>query len=103
MDFYIEENIAIGFRGEKSPSYQCLCNIAIQIIELYEGKKSPIIVLLEEDFAKALSQVIRRLAKPNTKIICLDKIVTINGDYIDIGEPIMSAIPVVIKTLIYQS
>lgn len=100
---YHSQTIALGLKGPVSPSYETLKSIARQIIQLYELVSSPIIVLLEEDFAKALSQIIRQSVGLNKKVICLDKIVTANGDYIDIGTPIMSAIPVVIKTLIYQS
>lgn len=103
IKLYQSTAIALGLKGPISPSYQTLTSMAKQIIRLYENIPSPIIVLLEEDFAKALSQIIKRSVGPNKKVICLDKIVTINGDYIDIGTPIQSAIPVVIKTLIYQS
>ncbi|MFA9376319.1 MAG: ethanolamine ammonia-lyase reactivating factor EutA [Lachnotalea sp.] len=103
MQLYNSPVIALGLKGPVSPSYQTLKSIASQIIHLYEAVSSPIVVLLEEDFAKALSQMLKQSVGPNKKVICLDKIVTVNGDYVDIGTPILSAIPVVIKTLIYQS
>jgi ethanolamine utilization protein EutA len=103
LKLYNNPVIALGLKGPISPSYQTLKSIADQIIRLYQDSSSPIIVLMEEDFAKALSQIIKRSVEEDKKIICLDKIVTINGDYIDIGTPIQSAVPVVIKTLIYQS
>ena len=59
-------------------------------------------MILENDFAKALGQVISLSLNKKREVICIDKISTRSGDYIDIGLPIGNAIPVVIKTLIYN-
>lgn len=103
MDMYEEEIIAVSIKGTTSPGYNDLKILASQIAKLYENNASPVIILLKEDFAKALSQTIRIHTNCKKPVICLDKIHSDNGDYIDIGFPIGSAIPVVIKTLLYQS
>ena len=102
MELYEDEVLAVSIKGEKSPGYGELKLLADQIARLYEGVKSPVIVLLKEDFAKALSQMIRIHTPCSKPVICLDQIQVEDGDYIDIGSPVGSAVPVVIKTLVYQ-
>ena len=64
-------------------------------------KKLPIILIIEEDMAKSLGQSIRILL-PERKLICIDSVGIREGDYVDLGSPIMNgvAIPVVVKTLV---
>ncbi len=102
MELYEDEVLAVSIKGKNSPGYGELKLLADQIARLYEGLKSPVIVLLKEDFAKALSQMIRILTPCSKPVICLDQIQVEDGDYIDIGSPVGSAVPVVIKTLVYQ-
>lgn len=103
ITLYQEPIAAVSIKGKKSPGYSELKILAEQIAQLYEKMQSPVIVLLKEDFAKALSQMLRIHTAIKKPIICLDNIELENGDYIDIGSPIGSALPVVIKTLLYQS
>ncbi len=103
MELYEEDVVAVSIEGRKSPGYGELKILAGQISRLYEGLKSPVIVLLKEDFAKALSQMIRIHTSCGKPVICLDQIKIENGDYIDIGSPVGSAVPVIIKTLVYKS
>lgn len=103
MDMYEEDILALSVIGKASPGYRELKILAEQIVKLYEESLSPIIVLVKEDYAKALSQIIRIHTNCRKPVVCLDKIHWEQGDYIDIGTPIGSAIPVIIKTLIYQS
>lgn len=102
LDMYEDTSIAISLRGSKSPSYGEVKMIGNQIISLFEKIKGPVIVILENDFVKALGQIISLNLKGNRGVICINKTSTKNGDYIDIGMPIGNAIPVVIKTLIYN-
>ncbi len=103
LDMYEDDTIAISIEGPKSPSYEEIKLIGNEIIKFFEKVKGPIIVILENDFAKALGQIISLNLKEKREVICIDKISTQNGDYIDIGLPIGNSIPVVIKTLIYNS
>ena len=102
LGMYEDTTVAISLIGPKSPSYEETKVIANEIIKLFEEINGPIIVVLENDFAKALGQVISLNLNKKREVICIDKISTKNGDYIDIGLPIGNAIPVVIKTLIYS-
>ncbi|QAA32365.1 ethanolamine ammonia-lyase reactivating factor EutA [Clostridium manihotivorum] len=102
LSLYENTTVAFSLIGPKSPSYKELKVISEEIIKLYKEIDGPIIVILENDFAKALGQIVSLMLKDKRQIICLDKISTKNGDYIDIGLPIGNAIPVVIKTLVYK-
>ena len=65
---------------------------------------TPLVVLSENDMAKALGQMLEREIKNDKCVLCLDKIRMGSGDYIDIGKPILNgiAVPIVIKTLIFN-
>ncbi|AGF54506.1 ethanolamine utilization protein EutA [Clostridium saccharoperbutylacetonicum] len=103
LDMYEDIPIAVSLKGPKSPTYEEIKLIGQEIIKLFKKIKGPIIVVLENDFAKALGQIISLNLEEKREVICIDKISTSNGDYIDIGLPIGDAIPVVIKTLIYST
>lgn len=103
INMYSDSNVAISFTGPESPSYSEIGRMADEIIECFKIiKNSVIIVITENDFAKALGQTLRIKTGFLKKIICLDGISTENGDYIDIGNPILGAIPVSVKTLIFN-
>ena len=65
----------------------------------------PLIIVVEADIAKALGHCINFKLTNKKPVICIDGIRTLNGDYIDIGEPVCGGhvLPVVIKTLIFNS
>jgi len=102
-EFYPNDTLAVSIQGTASPCYQDLKILAGEIARFYEQIPGPVIILMKEDFAKALYQMIRIHTSYQKSMICLDHIFVENGDYIDIGTPVGSALPVVIKTLIYQS
>ncbi len=88
---------AIAFKGKNSPSYSDVKQLANAILNgLKNYHEKILVILVETDFAKALGLTLKRLA-PDLKIICLDSIHTNDGDYIDIGKPIGSVVPVVEK------
>jgi ethanolamine utilization protein EutA len=103
LKLYDAEVTAIAFKGPMSPSYLQIKAMAKAIVEAFKNIDAPIIVIVEQDFAKALGQSISNLLKGSKGVICLDRIKVDNGDYVDIGKPISRVVPVVIKTLIFKS
>ena len=56
-----------------------------------------------EDIAKALGLRIREELGGRRKVVCIDGIRAEQGDYVDLGRPVMDGmvIPVVVKTLLF--
>ncbi|NLL62717.1 MAG: ethanolamine ammonia-lyase reactivating factor EutA [Ruminococcaceae bacterium] len=101
-----EERIGICIKGKEMASYKELCNMAAALLDLDAAvlnHEYPLVIICENDLAKALGLVIGRINKERT-IICLDRVSVRSGDYIDIGAPVMDgvALPVVVKTLIFS-
>ena len=63
----------------------------------------PIIIVVESDIAKALGQSIDIYIKGKRDVVCIDSIKVSQGDYVDMGKPILNrlVIPVIVKTLIF--
>lgn len=102
------DQVAISFSGEYYTSFLEIQTLADAIID---GAKKviagahPLILVIEKDIGKALGHALKVKLNHSKDILCIDGIVTINGDYIDIGLPIAAGrvVPVVIKTLIFNS
>ena len=76
--------------------YEAVCRLAEGIAG---AKVSPLYVTVEQDMAKALGQALS-LRCPDRGILCLDRLHLEDGSYLDVGQPVGPAFPVVIKTLI---
>ncbi|CUH94580.1 hypothetical protein P22_0646 [Propionispora sp. 2/2-37] len=98
---YGQEQVAIAFQGPISPSYQQIKDMARGIVDGLAYSRLPIVVIVENDFAKALGQTLRNLVNQEKPVICIDKIRVKAGEYVDVGKPIAQVVPVVIKTLIF--
>ena len=64
---------------------------------------NPLIVILEHDMAKVLGMAMRGVLQGRRKVICIDGIKVEQGDYVDLGRPVMDGmvIPIVVKTLLF--
>lgn len=101
------EKIGICIKGKQKASYEDMINLSKTLVEIDEmclSDETPLIILCENDMAKALGQILRRYMHKEKCVLCLDKIKMGSGDYIDIGKPILNgiAVPIVIKTLIFS-
>lgn len=97
---------AVALEGRKNPTFQEIQayarGLAAGMADL-SGRGLPLIVIMEQDMAKALGNAIYQEVSRSNDIICLDGIKLENGDYIDIGNPVADGmvVPVVIKTLVF--
>ncbi len=103
LHFYPGQPVAVAFAGEQSPSYAQIKQMAASLINALAQQPGPLTVIIERDFAKALGQTIAAALPGSKPLICLDRLRVHNGDYIDIGKPIAGAVPVIVKTLVFNT
>lgn len=102
------QQVAVAMKGPKNPTFKEIQNLAGVLVgsmqELVQ-RLHPIIIIVENDIAKVLGQTIYSLIKKSNDVVCIDSIKVENGDYIDIGKPLVNGnvVPVVIKTLVFNS
>lgn len=99
-----DEIAAISFDGERNPSYADIKMLSKSLIGAADRAfkpDAPLIVVVKEDMAKALGQVMR--SSTRRPVVSIDGIAAGAHDAIDIGKPIMDglAVPVVVKTLVF--
>ncbi len=98
-------SLILGLDGYKNPSFSEINTLASCLGEALDGSllpDEPMLIVTECDIAKALGQAINRKIN-NRDIISIDSISVDNGDFVDLGKPLMNGlvIPVVVKTLIF--
>jgi len=106
-DKKVDQAVAIAFCGSTRTSFDEVQKLAMAIIEgikAYDNPEIPIIIIIENDIGKVLGNALKYLIKPKRKLICIDNIFVRDGDYVDIGEPVVggNVVPVVTKTLIFN-
>lgn len=99
------ESLVLAITGKRDPEYEELKGMAEIIADsLNENlrENSPIIIVIENDLAKAFGQMIQRRINRLRPVIVIDEIHVENNNYVDFGKPIMNGlvIPVVVKTLV---
>jgi ethanolamine utilization protein EutA len=102
-----EDRLMLAMTGEPSPSYEKLKRLAGCLSSAMDRalpREAPILLALECDTAKALGQTIGNIAGNRRSLICIDAVHADQGDYVDLGRPLMGdmVIPVVIKTLAFR-
>ncbi|MBR2888907.1 MAG: ethanolamine ammonia-lyase reactivating factor EutA [Oscillospiraceae bacterium] len=89
----------LALKGMESPSYAQVRDLAEDLAARIAG---PVLIALEADMAKALGHALALRLPPDRPVLCLDRVRLRAGDYLDVGEPLGPALPVVVKTLILQ-
>ena len=92
--------------GMRDPDYATVCRSAQVLATAMDEalpKGCPLIVILEHDMAKVLGMTMRRLLQGRRNVICIDSIKVEQGDYVDLGRPVLDGlvIPIVVKTLLF--
>ncbi|EGG53315.1 ethanolamine utilization protein EutA [Enterococcus faecalis TX1467] len=105
----IEETpqIALAIRGMSNPTFADIQRYGQGIVEglaSLVAEQIPIIVMVDEDMAKALGHAFIHHLPKDYPFICLDSVKVENGDYVDIGLPVAegAVLPVIVKTLVFN-
>lgn len=95
---------AIALELDRSLDYESLTQLANGLNDFANTMPSdrPLIAIIERDYAQALGQTVKGLA-PNRSLLVIDQVGLSEGDYIDIGTPLMDGrvVPLSVKTLIF--
>jgi ethanolamine utilization protein EutA len=102
------EPVAIAFTGRDRTAFtevQALAEAIINGAQEVIKSRHPLILVVENDIAKALGHALNVQLRNQKDLVCVDGIRTLGGDYIDIGEPVGGGqvVPVVIKTLVFNT
>ena len=101
------ETVALYFKDLTHNSYQKLVMFGKAIESALVnsiGKHIPIILIFLADIACGVGNVIRRETGLKTNLLTLDELDLKDGDWIDIGEPLVAkqVFPVTVKSLIFH-
>ncbi len=95
---------AVALELDKSLDYQSLTQLASGLKNFADTMPSdrPLIAIIERDYAQALGQTVKGL-DPSRALLVIDQVGLSEGDYIDIGTPLMDGrvVPLSVKTLIF--
>ena len=95
---------AIALELNRSLDYTLLTQLANGLKEFSNNMppERPLIVIIERDYAQALGQTVKGLA-PERSLLVIDQVGLAEGDYIDVGTPLMDGrvVPLSVKTLIF--
>ena len=105
----IEETpqIALAIRGMNNPTFADIQRYGQGIVEGLANlvaEQIPIIVMVDEDMAKALGHALSAHLPKDYPFICLDSVKVEKGDYVDIGLPVAegAVLPGIVKTLVFN-
>ena len=97
--------VRVAQRRLPDPDFATLKKLAGAIVDAMDGSLAPgepIIVVVERDIAKALGIALQQTGC-GRKMASIDSVKIEEGDYVDIGRPLMDGlvVPVVVKTLLF--
>ena len=95
---------AIALELNQPLDYTLLLQLATGLKEFSNSLPAgrPLIAIIERDYAQALGQTVKAMA-PDRPLLVIDQVGLAEGDYIDIGTPLMDGrvVPLSVKTLVF--
>jgi ethanolamine utilization protein EutA len=109
--FDIQEGIdplILSFADAVRPSYERLTEFSKGVVSalprtIKEGK--PIMMCFDSDIGNSVGNIMKRETGISNDILSIDEVQLREGDFVDIGEPIIEnvVVPVIVKTLVFDS
>lgn len=98
------DSFAVALELDRPLDYESLTRLATGLKDFANTMPGdrPLIAIIERDYAQALGQTVKGLA-PSRSLLVIDQVGLSEGDYIDIGMPLMEGrvVPLSVKTLIF--
>ncbi len=95
---------AISIDLEKALDYAALIELAVGLGEFSRSLPAhmPLVIIIQRDYAQALGQTIKGML-PGRPLLVIDQVGLMEGDFIDIGAPLMDGrvVPLSVKTLVF--
>lgn len=95
---------AIALDLSRSLDYTALVQLSSGLLEFSKAlpREKPLLIIIERDYAQALGQTIKGMM-PDRPLLVIDQVGLMEGDYIDIGSPLMDGrvVPLSVKTLVF--
>ncbi|MFX1483532.1 MAG: ethanolamine ammonia-lyase reactivating factor EutA, partial [Promethearchaeota archaeon] len=100
--------LILAFNDAVRPSYDNLRQFAIGVVKALPNtirKQGPILMCFDADIGNSVGNVMKRETGIKNEILSIDEINVAEGDFLDIGAPIIEdvVVPVVIKTLVFDT
>ena len=95
---------AVALELNQPLDYTLLLQLATGLKEFSDSLPAgrPLVAIIERDYAQALGQTVKAMA-PDRPLLVIDQVGLAEGDYIDIGTPLMDGrvVPLSVKTLVF--
>ncbi len=101
------DHFILAFNGSVRPSYERLTEFAKGLVSALPKtirSNKPILLCFSDDIGNSVGNVIRRETSIINPILSIDELTLNEGDYVDVGEPIIEnlIVPVIVKTLVFS-
>ena len=98
------DHFAVALELNRPLDYTALLQLAHGLCEFAATlpPDRPLLAIIERDYAQALGQTVKALA-PTRPLLVIDQVGLAEGDYIDLGQPMMEGrvVPLSVKTLVF--
>ena len=100
-----QQAIALALDLPEQMDFQALQTLARGVVQYAADGLSParpLVLIVERDYAQALGQTVKAM-RPNAPLVVIDQVGLGEGDFIDIGEPMLDGrvVPLSVKTLVF--
>jgi hypothetical protein len=100
----VSDDFAVALELNQPLDYTLLLQLAtgLKVFSNALPAGRPLIAIIERDYAQALGQTVKAMA-PDRPLLVIDQVGLAEGDYIDIGAPLMDGrvVPLSVKTLVF--
>jgi len=102
-----EDDVILAFNDAVRPSYENLAQFSKGVVAALPRtieRGRPILLCFDTDVGNSVGNVMKRETGIQNEILSIDEIPLHDGDYIDIGQPVIEGVvvPVVVKTLVFS-